>query len=150
MSSRPPDNLGRYPVNRRQHAALTRQLIGGAGGIDEAARQCRLKRTRLAECCDPKGAAYLPADVINDLELYVGEAVYSAALADDRPTRRDAEALADEACDTAEEAAQLQRLVRLLTKKGRLSPREKLEVVTEALKLRGEVDGIISAAGDEE
>jgi hypothetical protein len=146
VSPRPLESLGRSPVNRRQHAALARQLIAASGGLNEAVREQRLKRSRLAECQDPKSAAYMPADVINALELYCGEALYSRALADDRPTTTNVEDLADGACETAEEATGLQRLVRLLAKKGRLTPREQLEVLNDALKLRQSIDGLITAA----
>jgi hypothetical protein len=135
-------------VNRRQHAALARQLITASGGLNEALRQCRLKRSRLAECQDPNSGAYMPADVINQLELYCGQALYSRALADDRPTGSNVEDLADEACETAEEATDLQRLVRLMAKKGRLTPREQLTVLNDALKLRQSIDGLIAAADE--
>ncbi len=136
-------------MNRRQHAALARQLIQSSGGLNEAVRQCRLKRSRLAECQDPNASAYMPADVINELELYCGEALYSRALADDRPTASDIRDLSDGACETAEEATDLQRLVRLLSKKGRLTPRERLEVLNGALKLRQTIDGLIGAVDEE-
>lgn len=131
-------------MNRRQHAALARQLIAACGGLREAASQCRLKRSRLQECADPLAAGYLPVDVVNDLELYCGDALYSRALTEDRPSARAASAdLVDDACETAEEASDLQRAVRLLAKKGELTPREKQDVLKGALQLRGTLDRVI-------
>lgn len=136
-------------MNRRQHAALARQLVAACGGLREAECACRLKRARLQQCQDPLGEAYLPADVINDLELYAGEALYSRALTEDRPSARArAEDLAEEACETAEEATDLQRLVRLLGKKGPINERERREVLEDALKLNETLAGLIRNVGE--
>lgn len=136
-------------MNAREHALIARRLITKCGGLREAARACRLKRARLAHFQDPNAGAYMPADVINALELYCGEAVYSRALADDRPTDSAGESLADEACDLAEEATVLQRQVRVLARTGALTPRQKGDVIAEALKLRDEINKLIATAEGE-
>jgi hypothetical protein len=116
-----PDTVRRNPVNSRQHALLARELIRLCGGLDEATGACRLGRSRLAEFRDPASGAFMPADVLADLEAYNGDPVYSRALAEDRPAACHDAGPLTEACEIAEGSAQLQKLVRLALKDGRVS-----------------------------
>lgn len=101
-------------MNAKRHALLARLLIEACGGLIEAAAvdDCRLKHSRLANFQDPTSGSFMPADVIAALEAYCGKAIYSQAIADERPTRSELVDLADDACSTVEAAADLQELVR--------------------------------------
>ncbi len=136
------------PVTARMHALLARELIAACGGLDEAAGACRLKKSRLSECCqaqapEPDGPnAYLPIDVVAELEAYCGRPIYSQALVDARPSAP-GERLVDEACDVAEGAAALQHLVRRLEAEKRpLTPREKTVIDAAVLKLERELSDV--------
>lgn len=134
-------------MNSRQHALLARWLVGACGGLDEAAAACRLNRSRLAEFQDRRARAFMPADVLNDLELYAGEALYSRALAQDRPTSALADDVCEEACDTAEDAAALQRAARIFSRSGALTPRERDALMADALALKDHLARLIVAVG---
>jgi hypothetical protein len=101
-------------VEANRHAWLARQLILACGGPLAAAQYCRLEKSRLSECQNPGGGAFLPVDVIADLEAYCGEPIYSRALFEARPGGPVAEELLEEACEAVELAAGLQTLVRKL------------------------------------
>jgi hypothetical protein len=133
-------------MNPREHALLARQLVARCGGLREGARACRLSRSQLARFQDPKSGAFMPADVLNALEQYCGEALYSRALVDDRPTDPGAASLLDEACQTAEDAVDLQRLVRVLAGNPQLTPRQKAEIIADAIKVREDLNQLIATA----
>jgi hypothetical protein len=101
-------------VEDLRHAWLARQLIDACGGPLAAAQYCRLEKSRLSECQNPRSAAFLPVDVVADLEAYCGEPIYSRALFEARPGGPVAEDLVAEACEEVELAAGLQALVRKL------------------------------------
>lgn len=127
------------PVSARMHALLARGLITACGGLDEAAGACRLKKSRLSECQTTGGDHYLPIDVVAELEAYCGRPLYSQALVDARPAAG-GQALVDEACDVAEGASALQRLVRELQAQQRpITPREKTVIDAAVLKLEAEL-----------
>jgi hypothetical protein len=73
-------------MNSRHHARLARQLIDACGGLDEAVRECRVGKSALSDYQNPHITAFMPADVIADLEAYCGQAIYSGAIAAERPT----------------------------------------------------------------
>jgi len=73
-------------MNHRRHAQLARTLIDRCGGLEEAASACRLNVSRLSEFQRHGTGAFMPADVMGDLEAYCGEAIYSGAMASCRPT----------------------------------------------------------------
>lgn len=66
-------------MNRR-HSALARQLIEKCGGLEEAAANCRVSKSVLSDAQNPNKPSSLAADVIEDLEEYCGEGVYSTAM----------------------------------------------------------------------
>ena len=113
-------------MNTRQHALLARQLIAACGGLDEAAAACRLNRSRLSEFQTPEANAFMPADVMADLEAYAGEPIYSRALCEARPAAPAPADLLTEACEAAETAVDLQRTIRLAVGAAHgLSPRQR-------------------------
>ena len=69
----------------RKHSALARALIKASGGLDEAARECRLAKSALGNAQNPNFEYYLPADVIVELEEYCGRSIYSQAMLDASP-----------------------------------------------------------------
>lgn len=118
-----------------RHALLARQLIAACGGLIPAAGGCRLEKSRLADFQDPKSGAFMPIDVVSDLEAYCGEPIYSRALVEDRPWEAEAKSLLTEACETAELAAQIQHLVRIAAEDGRISADERQSIRAQLLEL---------------
>jgi hypothetical protein len=74
----------RHRAKVRRHAKLARQLIDACGGLSEAAENCDREKSSLS--LYQTGHAFMPADVIADLEEYCGQNIYSVALAAARPT----------------------------------------------------------------
>jgi len=137
------------PVNARMHALLARELIDACGGLDEAVGACRLQKSRLSECQNPDRPpdqpAYLPADVIADLEAYCGKPLYSRVLAEARPSAPDGKSIVEEISDATEDMAELQRLVRKVRSTGRpMTPRERLVVDAAVLRLREELGDVLA------
>lgn len=116
-----------------RHAHLARLLIAACGGVDEITSAepafCRVGRTQLFDYGnDNKADAFMPADVIAQLEEYCGEPIYSRALVENRPSVVLAKTLLTEACETTEMAAQLQHLVRTALADDRLTPKERRKI----------------------
>lgn len=112
-------------MNPRQHALLARQLIEACGTLDEAVQACRVSKSVLSGYQTPGAGAFMPADVIADLEAYCGEPVYSRALFEARPATSEAVCLVTECCEATESVSDLQREVRLAAADGLLTPRER-------------------------
>ncbi|MDR3514061.1 MAG: hypothetical protein P4L73_20690 [Caulobacteraceae bacterium] len=127
-------------MEARQHAHLARLLVAACGGVDEVVRNqaCRLKASRLYDCMDPTTPGSMPVDVVADLEAYCGDPLYSRALVAARPHAPEPGPLIEEACESCEAAASLQRLVRTSLKDGHLSFNETqaIEVLVHALEQR--------------
>lgn len=112
-----------------RHATLARQLIEACGGATQVAgNACRLEKTRLYECCDPGSGAFLPADVIVDLESYCGEPIYSRAMVEHRPAREEVQGLVDETSDGTELMAGLQALARRAAADGTIDAKERASI----------------------
>lgn len=109
---------------RRWHAMHARRLIAACGGLDESAGVCRVQKSQLSDYQSPRVEAFMPADVIQDLEAYAGEPSYSRALVAELPEVA-ARCLTDEVCDVVESAADLQRKVRRAMADGEISPAER-------------------------
>ena len=109
----------------RQHAHLARQLINACGGPQEAAAACRASDTSLSRYQTPDAGAFMPADVMADLEGYCGQPVYSRALFEARPACSDASDLVKEGCEAAEAGVDLQREIRLTAADGIITPRKR-------------------------
>ena len=133
-------------MNGRQHALYARSLIERSGGLAEAAGVCRVSKSVLSAYQTPDSGAFMPMDVVADLEAYCGDPLYSRAVMETRPCGGRGELLAD-ACQGAEDAIALQALVRRLAAKNRLSPNECDEarkllarVVEDAGRVRDDLD----------
>lgn len=88
-------------LSRRRHASLARELIKLCGGLDEAAEACRVGKSQLSDYQNPQGDGFMPADVMVDLEAYCGSAIYSGALAAERPTDNTPQSYVQEANELA-------------------------------------------------
>ncbi len=96
-----------------RHALLARLLTEACGGQCESAKVCRLERSRLGDFANPNVPdAFMPADVIADLEAFCGKPIYSRALLEEVPPGADSGDPLTEACELTEKSAALQRLVR--------------------------------------
>lgn len=91
----------------QRHAKLARDLIAACNGLDEATTACRLNRSRLSEFQNWRSGSFMPADVVADLEAYCGEAIYSRALFEARPSEPVAGDALGETHDVALAAAAL-------------------------------------------
>jgi hypothetical protein len=135
-------------MNARHHARLARDLVSACGGLEEAAGACRLKKSRLSDFQDPGSGAFMPADVIADLEAWCGEPIYSRSLFEARPGGEKAAELAAEACQTTEVAAALQGLIRNLGAK-RLTEGARRQALADVKALEGHVRSMAAALDGE-
>ncbi len=137
-------------MNRRQHATYARRLIAACGGLKESAGICRINKTQLGEAQAPEGEYYLPADVIVELEQHSGRRDYSRAMFE---ASADAEASADlreEISEAMESVADLHRQVRLATKDGRVSPRERRQLLALQAQAKQQLDEVGDALAVDE
>lgn len=137
----------------RQHASWARLLIKACGGLDESSRACRLSVSQLSRCQDGNDPSVLPVDVIADLELYCGQAIYSRALVsllEGAASQTIAADLVSECCDVGEAGAELQSAVRRAARDGKLSEVERRAICEKASALRKELADVdrLLAAGD--
>lgn len=65
-----------------RHSQLARLLIKECGGLEDAAKACRLSKSQLSNAQLPHHDAVLAIDVVADLEAYCGKPIYSSALVD--------------------------------------------------------------------
>jgi len=135
-------------LNRAQHARLARALIAKCGendsraDLDVAAAECRIGKSQLSDCQCPNGVAYMPADVIADLESYCGVPIYSSALAGLFDAPKAQGNLHDACCEVTESAAKLQASVRQAQADGALTPREHDDIA----KVIGAVEATLEEA----
>ena len=66
---------------QRAHKKAARTLIEKVGGCEAAALFCRLGKSQLNDCCNPARPAFMPSDVIADLEEVAGDPSYTRFLA---------------------------------------------------------------------
>lgn len=108
------------------HARYARLLIEACDGLLAAAEVCRVGKSQLSDYQSPTAEAFMPADVIADLERHCGRPIYSQALREAAdPDQRRLSDLTAEVCQAVESAASLQRDIRLATSNGRLTPGER-------------------------
>lgn len=63
-----------------EHANLARRLVENVGGLERASRLCRVNATILSNYQNPNmPTVNMPADVISDLQVAGGIAIYSEA-----------------------------------------------------------------------
>lgn len=119
-------------LSEREHARLARELITACGGIDEAAANCRVSRSKLSDYQNVGVVLFMPADVMACLQTYCGKAIYSDALSQRIAEQNAACAdLSELACVVTESSADLQKAVRTALADGRLSNNE-LDVIATA------------------
>ncbi len=98
----------------QRHALLFRRLADACGGVPRIMELgvTRLRKpTHLYRFCEPHSGCFAPIDVIEDLELFCGQPIYTAAITDGLPTSKLTRDLLEEACETSLSAAELMRLV---------------------------------------
>ena len=120
----------------RRHSQLARVLIRACGGLDEAADACRIAKSQLSNAQNPNHDAFLPIDVIADLESYCGKSHYSSALVDacgDAETDGD---LIGDAIDLNAKAAVFLSRIHKAMADDTITPRETTEIVKLAEMVR--------------
>lgn len=108
-------------ISHREHARLAGELIEACGGLEEAARACRVRRSSLSNYENPNEPSTMPADVMVDLERHCGRAIYSVALAELQKRRPITGCLKELAFDLAQESMDVVAVVREALADGRLS-----------------------------
>lgn len=126
-------------MNSRRHANLAKQLINACGGLEEAAAACRVGKSSLSDYQLPQISAFMPADVMADLEGYCGEPIYSRAIAESRPSEPTAGDVLTETHEAVQAAAALLPLA-MAVKAGKPGARAAFEAAV--AKLADEVDDI--------
>ena len=134
-------------MNPRQHALLARTLIERCGGLEEAAKACRVGKSVLSQSQTAGSGCFMAADVIADLEAYCGEPIYSRALVENRPCASMSADVMREACDVVEASADLLREVRAAEADGSITEledariRRRIDAAEEQLRqARGALD----------
>ena len=113
------------PLSNREHARLARQLIEACGGLEEAASACRVGKSALSSYQSPHEDQFMPADVLDALEVYAGRGpIYSGAISDRRVVVAGASNIGEAACNLSEMVLEAQAVVRRSIADGRVSPRE--------------------------
>lgn len=116
----------------REHARLAHDLIEACGGLEEAARACRVGKSALSGYQTPHDPSTMPADIMDALEQYADQGpVYSGAIAERRMFPAPVADLANVACELSEQTLQVQSLIRKALADGRLSQRE-IDCIAEA------------------
>ena len=112
-------------LSPREHARLARDLISACGGLEEAARACRVGKSSLANYQNASDPLTMPADIMDALEEYAQQGpIYSGAIAERRMFPTQVANLADAACDLSEQTLETQSLIRKALADNHLSPRE--------------------------
>ncbi|WP_337186717.1 hypothetical protein [Phenylobacterium sp.] len=132
-------------MHSKTHATLARLLIKACGGLERAADNCRLGKSRLQEIQDPDNESFMPADVMADLEAYAGEPLYSAAIAKARPAAPMPKGLMEEGMETAEAGVEVMRLLRVALEDGELTASERLQVEAQLVVLEAQVSDVREA-----
>lgn len=70
------------PTPEHRHLKrLTGQLVAAVHGVEPAASYCRIGKSQISDACNPNIAAFLPVDVLADLEEVAGEPIVTRRLA---------------------------------------------------------------------
>lgn len=124
----------------RRLKMLTRWLVNECGGLDEAARACRVSVPSLSRYQTSGNDHFLPLDALADLEAYAGKPLISRELVDARPGTHEAVALRDAGTGLILKSADALRVIEAALHDGRVDETEKasiaksLEAVIEAAK----------------
>lgn len=108
----------------REHARLARLLIDACGGLDEAAANCRVSKSKLSDYQNPNVCLFMPSDVMDCLQEYCGNPIFSDAMSSRFAEPVLAGDLTAAACEVTEAASLMQRRVRDATADKQLTPRE--------------------------
>lgn len=130
-------------MNSRKHARLASDLITACGGLDEAAASCRVGKSSLSDYQNPVLTSYMPADVICDLEAYCGDAIYSRAMMESRPSEPTRGDIMVETHEAVQAAAALLPLA-LAMQQGKSGARKAFEDAV--ARLQSEVDDVEAIA----
>jgi len=138
-------------MDRLRHGQLARVLIGRCGGLEAAASVdgCRVGKSQLADYASAHGESVMPADIIFALEAYCGEPLYSRALYEGHAERARAASLVAAAMEASEDAALLQRDIRLAADGGALTPAMRRKLASEQVEAEAAVHqvGLLLAEG---
>lgn len=119
-------------LSSREHARLAADLIAACGGLEEAARACRVEKSSLHNYQTSRHPSTMPADVIDALEAYADQGpIYSGAIAERRMFPAQVANLTEAACELSEQTLETQAVIRKALADGRLSPRE-LDMIAQA------------------
>jgi hypothetical protein len=129
-------------MNSRRHASLAKQLIAACGGLDEAAHACRVGKSSLSDYQLPQITSTMPADVICDLEAYCGDASYSRAMMEARPSEPQRGCVMVETHEAVQAAAALLPLALAMQQGKPGSKRAFDEAVTRFLSEAADVEAI--------
>lgn len=108
-------------ISHREHARLAADLIDACGGLEEAARACRVRKSALSSYQTPHDPSTMPADVMGDLERHCGRAIYSTVLFEACRPAPVTGCLKELAFDLAQESMDVVAAVREALADGRLS-----------------------------
>jgi len=132
----------------RKIAYLTRELIKACGGLEEASSHCGLSTAQLSRCQTPGSGQYLNIRAVAELEHYCGQPVITAVLAQENAAPVSDKSLITEACEAAEAAANMQRVVRLV--RANPSPRDRDMIRSAVLDAQRELDDVAAKLDAEE
>lgn len=109
-------------ISHREHASLAHDLIEACGGLEEAARACRVRKSSLSGYQNPHDPSTMPADVIDALQVYAQQGpTYSARITANCEPRSITGCLKELAFDLAQESMDVVAVVREALADGRLS-----------------------------
>lgn len=112
----------------REHARLARALIDACGGLDEAAANCRVSRSKLSDYQNPNVGLFMPSDVMDCLQEYCGKPIFSDAMSAKFAAPVVNGDLLPAACEVTESASALMSFTRQASADGKFTPRELDEI----------------------
>lgn len=132
-------------MNEDKITDLTRELIDACGGLEVAARHCRVKLTQLSRCQTHGSGCFLALDVVIALEAYCKRPIISAAMIEAVPDKRRTSDLRDEAGEHFEAAADLHKIIRLADRAKPSARREIRNKITVARNELADVEAALDA-----
>lgn len=132
-------------MNERRLKLLTRDLITACGGLTEATAACRYDAPRLSRCQTVGSPDFLAIDVVATLEAYCGQPIISQALCGEIASKPATADLQTEACEVSEAGSDLQRIVRLASLDGKITPREEDDIRRHADAVLRQVHDVLDA-----
>jgi hypothetical protein len=106
----------------REHARLAKDLITACGGLEEAARACRVEKSSLGNYQSATHPSTMPADIMDALEEYAQQGpIYSGAIAERRMFPAVTGCMKELAFDLAQESMDVVTAVREALADGKLS-----------------------------